>query len=188
MAVRMEWRAVPFALIALTTGLLGCAGKDDGDSGGALISAGGDGDDIGVCEGANPVVDGLSCVNSGILPHYETGEDTVTMKLVVDISDEDGDLHQYRMEIFLDDEVDGAVTSSDSPFGPVNQTLNVEECAGYEADVELTLYLTGLNPAYDTEYDWGIVLTDAAGYESDMFVASCFTPAEDGSDGTGAGG
>ena len=75
MAVRMEWRAVPFALVALTTGLLGCAGKDDGDSGGAIISAGGEATTR-VCEGANPVVDGLSCVNNGILPHYGTGEDT----------------------------------------------------------------------------------------------------------------
>ena len=188
MAGDIDPRALALALSALFVSPLGCSGKDDGDSGGPVISAGGDGDDVGVCEGTIPVVNALSCVNTGILPHYETGEDTVTMKLVIDMSDADGDLHQYRMEIFLDDEVDGVVSSSDSPFGPVNQTLNVEECAGFEAGVELTLYLTGLNPAYDTEYDWGIILTDAAGYESDMFVTSCITPAEDGGDGTGAGG
>ena len=34
----------------------------------------------------------------------------------------------------------------------------------------------------------GIILTDAAGYEGDMFVVPCITPTADGSDGTGAGG
>jgi hypothetical protein len=188
MAGRIGLRAAALGIIALNAGLLGCGDKDEEDTGGEIVEAGGDGDQVGVCEGTIPVVDGLSCVNTGIQPHYETGEDTVTMALLVDMSDEDGDLHQYRMEIFIDEEIDGVVASADSPFGPVNRTLNVDECAGYEADVELTLYLTGLNPAYDTEYDWGIILTDAAGYESDMFVTSCITPAADGSDGTGAGG
>lgn len=188
MASGIARRALALGILAGPLALAACGDKEDEDTGGALIDAGGDGDEVGVCEGTIPVVNSLSCVNTGIQPHFETGEDTVTMALLVDISDEDGDLHQYRMEIYLDEEIDGVVSSSDSPFGPVNQTLNVDECAGFEADVELTLYLTGLNPAYDTEYDWGIILTDAAGYESDMFVAGCITPAQDGSDGTGAGG
>jgi hypothetical protein len=188
MAAGIARRALALGFLTSTLALAACGDKDDEDTGGELIDAGGSGDDVGVCEGTIPVVNGLSCVNTGIQAHYETGEDTVTMALLVDISDDDGDLHQYRMEIFIDDEVDGVVTSSDSPFGPVNQTLNVEECAGFEADVELTLYLTGFQPDFDTEYDWGIILTDDAGYESDMFVAPCITPAQDGSDGTGAGG
>lgn len=188
MAARIARRAAALGLFALTAGLVACGDKEDEDTGGEIIDAGGDGDDIGVCEGTVPVVSNLTCVNTGIQPHFETGEDTVTMALLMDISDDDGDLHQYRMEIFLDEEIDGAVTSSDSPFSPLTQTLNVEECAGYEADIELTLFLEGLLPAYDTEYDFGIIVTDANGYESDMHVASCITPAEDGSDGTGAGG
>lgn len=188
MAAGIARRALALGILASSVALGACGDKEEEDTGGELIDAGSDGDDVGVCEGTIPVVNGLSCVNTGMQPHFETGEDTVTMALLVDISDDDGDLHQYRMEIFLDEEIDGEVAAADSPFGPVNQTLNVDECAGYEADVELTLYLTGLNPAYDTEYDWGIILTDASGYESDIFVAACITPAADGSDGTGAGG
>lgn len=188
MAAGITGRALALGILGFTLALAACGSKEGEDTGGELIDAGGDGDEIGVCEGSIPVVNGLSCINTGIQPHYETNEDTVTMALLADISDDDGDLHQYRMEIYIDDEVDGVVASSDSPFGPVNQTLNVDECAGFEADVELTLYLTGLRPDFDTEYDWGIILTDAAGYESDMFVVPCITPTADGSDGTGAGG
>ncbi|MEC7946232.1 MAG: hypothetical protein VX265_01615 [Myxococcota bacterium] len=181
-------RALSLGLLASTTGLAGCGKETSQDTGESLIVAGSDGDDIGVCEGTVPVVDAVSCANTGIQPHYETGEDTVTMALRVEISDEDGDLHQYRMEIFLDEEIDGTVAASDSPFGPVNQTLDVDECAGFEANVELTLYLSGLNPAYDTHYDWGVVVTDAAGYASDIAVVDCITPTEDGADGTGTAG
>ena len=164
-----------------------CADRGSKDTGGEVIAAGGGDDGTESCDGTPPVVESIDCENTGIQDHFETGEPTVTMALAVELSDDDGDLHGYRVQIFLDDELDGAVDPVDSPFGPVNKTLNVEECAGFEASVDLNLYLTGFNPEYDTTYEWGVVVTDSAGLESEMLVVQCTTPTETGEDGTGAG-
>jgi hypothetical protein len=172
--------------LGLALGAAGCGGKGDEDSG-PLISAGGGDDGDEECSGTAPVITQVSCVNTGIQPHFETGVDTVTMKLLVDFEDEDGDLKAYGMSIYIDESVDGSVSPSDSPWSPLNRTLDVDTCAGFEAEVEVTLYLSGSRPAFDTLYEWGLVVTDQGGYQSDMFVVECVTPAADGSDGTGGG-
>jgi hypothetical protein len=135
------------------------------------------------CEGTLPVVDDIWCTNSGIKPHYETGEDTVTMQVWASVSDLDGDLTSYALQIFYDEEIDESVDTDIVNFSPVYGSVDSDECTANNADLGLTLYLTGDEPAYDTLYDWGVVVTDAAGLESEVAVISCWTPASDGSDG-----
>lgn len=169
---------------ALSLGAVACGDKDE-DTGGPLIGAGGGDDEGEECSGTAPVISEVTCVNTGIQPHFETNEDTVTLTLLVDFEDEDGDLEAYGMSIYIDETLDGSVAPSDSPWSPLNRSLDVEECAGFSAEVEVTLYLAGSRPAYDTAYEWGIVVSDQNGFESDMYVVECITPASDGSDGTG---
>lgn len=137
----------------------------------------------GSCEGEPPVVDEIWCVNSGIKPHYETGVDTVTMQVWTAVSDLDGDLTSYALQIFYDEEVDGAVDTSITNFNPVYGTLDNPECSATSVELGLTLYLTGDSPDYDTLYDWGVVVTDAYGLTSETGVTECWTPTSDGADG-----
>jgi hypothetical protein len=168
-----------FALLAVA-----CDEKDE-DTGGELIEAddGDDGDDGEDCEGTPPTVVSVTCTNRGMLPDPETSVEMPAMNMNIHLDDEDGDLDQYRLELYLDDTIDGTVDTSDSPFGPLVGALEAEECAGFGAEINLTLYLQGGTPAYDTWYEWGLVVTDANGYVSDTFIVECGTPKEDGSDG-----
>jgi hypothetical protein len=164
----------------------GGAHTGDSDSGGIQPGTGdGTGSDPDECEGAAPVISGVDCENAGLQPHFETGADTPTLRLGVAFDDEDGDLQSYALSIYLDEQVDGSVSATDSPFSPVHQSLDVGECEGFSGATELTVFLTGMNPDYDTLYEWGIVVSDAHGDASEMFVFACITPQEDGSDGRG---
>jgi hypothetical protein len=129
------------------------------------------------------VVESVWCVNSGIKPHYETGEDTATMQIWAAATDVDGDLTSYIVQIFFDDEVDDTVDTSITQFNPVHGSVDYDSCTATDAELGLTLYLTGDNPDYGTAYDWGIMVTDAYGLESDVTVSSCWTPNSDGTDG-----
>ena len=140
------------------------------------------------CEGTPPVVDDLWCVNSGLKPHYETGEDTVTMQVWTAVSDSDGDLTRYTLQIFYDDVIDASVDTSTTQFNPVSGSADRPDCQATSAELGLTLYLTGSDPDYDTLYDWGVLVTDAYGLDSELFVSTCWTPTEDGDDGGDDGG
>ena len=170
--------------LGLVLAAIGCSGSDKDDT-----SAGPPdlnietGDPAGACEGTAPVIDDLWCVNSGIKPHYETGEDTVTMQVWTAVSDTDGDLTSYALQIYYDDVIDESVDTAVVNFSPVYGSVDAEECAADSAELGLTLYLTGDDPDYDTHYDWGVVVTDAAGIESELSITTCWTPASDGTDG-----
>ena len=180
MRVSMKGVLVLSGFLLLATA---CDEKDE-DSGGELIEAGGDdGDDGEDCEGTPPSVVSVDCSNRGILPDPETSVEMPAMNLNIHLDDEDGDLHQYRLELYLDETMDGTVDAADSPFGPLVGALEVDECAGFGTELNLTLYLQGGTPAYGTWYEWGLVVTDANGYVSETFVFECGTPREEGTDG-----
>jgi hypothetical protein len=172
--------------IGLLVGLsLGCdrptAGEDSADPPSLQTDSGAP--DDGPCEGTPPVVEDVWCLNTGIKPHYETGEDTATMQLWAAASDVDGDLTSYVVQIFYDDEVDESVDTSVIQFNPVYGSVEYDNCTATDAELGLTLYLTGEDPDYDTPYDWGIIVTDAYGLDSEVYVSTCWTPTSDGSDG-----
>ena len=162
----------------------GCQTKnfpDTGGTGGTPVDT--TEDTAGECSGTAPQVVDMWCDNSGIQEHYETGEDTVTMELWVEVSDEDGDFHQYSMQIYYDEELDESIDTSDSNFSPISSSVEADECEAFSAQVGVTLYLTGSDPDYDTTYEWGVVVEDAAGLESDVGIVQCITPQSDGTDG-----
>ena len=175
----------PLLTVSLALVALGCSDKGGTDDSSAppdlLIDTDGPGNTD--CEGAVPVVEDIWCENSGVKPHYETGEDTVTMQVWTSVSDTDGDLTSYSLQIFYDDEVDSAVDTDVTNFNPVYGSVDSDDCTASDAELGLTLYLTGDNPDFDTLYDWGVVVTDAAGLESEVAVTTCWTPTSDGSDG-----
>lgn len=144
------------------------AGSGGGDEGG-----GEDGTET--CEGTAPDIVSITCQDGGVVPHFETGEDTATLQLAIDVEDDDGDLHQYQVSLFLDEDIDGSVAEADSPYSPVNQSLDLDECDATATRIELTLYLNGERPAYDTRYEWLAVVTDANGL-SDGMIWTCRTP------------
>jgi hypothetical protein len=145
--------------------------------------SGGGGDGSGSCGGTAPVVEEVRCENTGIQPHYETGEDTVTMRIWAVTSDTDGDLHRYAMQLYFDDVIDGEVNTEDPLFAPTTGSVDRDACEASSAEFGMTLYLPGGNPAWDTLYEWGIAVSDANGDTSEVTMEVCYTPKFDGTDG-----
>jgi len=172
--------------ITLASSLIACKDKSDVDSSEPPPIAVTDGETE-ECEGIAPEITDVSCENTGLQPHFETKEDTVTMAIWVSASDEDGDLHQYGLEIFFDEVVDDSVDTSESQFSPLTGTLDSPECGATAANVGTTMYLTGGTPAYNTVYEWGVIVTDAHGMTSELATVACVTPQSDGTDGDGSG-
>lgn len=135
------------------------------------------------CSGTAPVVEAVTCENSGIQPHFETGEDTVTMTIMAETSDADGDLDYYTFELFFDDEIDGTVDTSTSVFSPSSGSVDVDACEAGLVNLGTVLYLAGGDPDYDTLYEWGVIVTDGGGIASEVMVVECYTPTSDGEDG-----
>ena len=144
-------------------------------------------DTASTCGGTPPVVLSVSCENTGVKDHYETGVPTVTMGLWIEVNDEDGDLSAYSGYIYLDQVIDGAVSEESSPFTPVSGSAGPDECAEFDANLALNLGITGGNPAFNVEYEWGLKVVDAGGVGSELVVFTCITPKADGTDGDGSG-
>ena len=180
--------SAPLALLGLTlcASLTACKDKGDEDSSAPPPIQITDGTPE-ECTGSAPVITDLSCENTGIQDHFETLEPTVTMAIRVKAEDEDGDLHQYGLEIFYDDVVDDAIDTSVVQFNPLSGSLDTTECGATAANVGTTMYLTGGDPAYNTVYEWGVIVTDAHGLSSELVTTACVTPQSDGTDGDGAG-
>ncbi len=169
--------------LALATLAVACGDKDPVDTGTAPGLDTDTDDSAEECSGEAPVITGVSCENSGIQPHYETSEDTVTMTILADTEDADGDLSYYTFELFYDDEVDGAVDTSSSNFSPSQGTVDADECDAGLVTVGTVLYLPGGDPDFDTHYEWAVVVSDAASMASDPYIFDCWTPTSDGEDG-----
>ncbi len=141
-------------------------------------------DTASTCGGTPPVVLSVSCENTGVKDHYETGVPTVTMGLWIEVNDEDGDLTQYEMQVYFDDVIDGAVDpASASGFNPITDSVEGNECEVTAATLGLNMYLQGGAPYFDTEYEWGVIIRDAGGVASELTLTTCYTPTATGEDG-----
>lgn len=162
--------------------LVGCGKDDDTGSGGdgeTLEAGGGDGTDE--CAGTAPVISNLSCENDGSLVALEGVGDVPVLTFVMDVDDEDGDLDQYRLELYFDEEFDGDVLDADSPYTPSTNTVQgAEECETFNVGLSFRAPIPGV-PAADTRYEWGLIVRDGNNTASDMVTIVCTTPAEDGS-------
>ena len=96
-------------------------------------------------------------------------------------SDVDGDLTFYTKKLWWDTTVDGVVDTVGTPLES-QKTLSEEPCSTGQADLGLILCITG-SPPYSTEVEFGLVVTDAKGNESNNgvpFTAVFTTPDENG--------
>ena len=171
-------RATWMMALVIAAPLAACGDKD-GDSGEepeVLEGGGGDGTDE--CAGAAPVIDSVTCT-AGV---GDVGDGSSALILFeVAGSDEDGDLDSYSLTLYLDETIDGVVAPEDSPYGPSPGSTTGGECATFDVLLGLNTGIPGTFPAYETRYEWGLVLTDGNGIDSDIFTIACTTPAEDGS-------
>jgi hypothetical protein len=150
----------------------GCGDKDD--SGAAPLYEYGVG-----CESlVAPVVTDMYCTSSGVQTWPETGEDVPTMTITADVTDKDGDLTSYTAQIFFDDTIDGTVDTSIGELPAAEGSYHADECEVPSIILNMVVYLRGGEPLYDTTYEWGLQVTDAAGNISELGIVECTTPPE----------
>jgi len=179
-------------MLLLTAALLGCADKGTGD--GVPLPQTGDrdtaGDTAGECGGAAPEIGSLNITNGGLYDFSTVidcadTEDCVypAANVTLNVTDDDGDLHQYIIDIWFDEVVDGDVDTSSGGFELLGS--KGEPCE-VSAESFGNLLAVGTGPLpYDTEMEFAAQITDADGLVSNIAVASGFTPKSDGSDGGG---
>ena len=159
--------------------LAGCSNKDEEDTGEQEMLGGGGGDGTSECAGAAPVITSITCTNAG-LDFLEGMGEVPWLAFEMQLDDEDGNLDSYRLEVYYDEAIDGAVVAADSPYTPyTGSPQNAEECETFTVPSVLSVPIPGI-PATSTRYEWGFVLVDATGTSSEMATIACTTPAEDG--------
>jgi hypothetical protein len=135
--------------------------------------------EAGSCGGAPPVIDYLTCINSGLNFNEDEGEDLPTITIQAHVTDEDEDLTAYTMLVKFDQVVDGLV-GDDAEEISVSGALQGELCAVPEADIGVRLYLRGGPPLAGTTYEWHVTPFDATGERGDTEIIVCTTPDENG--------
>ena len=133
---------------------------------------------IGDCDdGLAPVVSDLYCESSGIQLYPPTGEEVPTMTVWADVVDEDGDLTDYIAQLFFDPNIDGSIDTGYSALPAAEGFYHADVCTVPSIILGMTVYLRGGEPLYDTTYEWGLQVTDAAGVASNIAMVECTTPA-----------
>ena len=177
------------AALAVLASVTTACGKDKGDSGddstGEVLPGGTDTDEL-TCGGTPPVITSVQCEAAGLL-EYEPGSSLPTLLFSVDVTDEDQDLENMTVELYFDDEVDGTVSTTDSPYSPSIVTIDSTECVTPESGVNLTVFVSGVDPRYNLNYEWSIVVRDANDIAAEPFILECITPQENGDAGNGEG-
>ncbi|MSQ03043.1 MAG: hypothetical protein EXR71_14340 [Myxococcales bacterium] len=136
------------------------------------------------CSGTAPVVDDFSAAEGEPIEDNDGGGLQASVLLLVDYSDEDGDAHILRVDVWWDTVIDGTVDVSGSPNAATPPTAledaggtPVEECAGKGGTFGLSVGVTGDDLDYETEYDFGVVIYDASDTPSEPAFATGVTPA-----------
>ena len=130
------------------------------------------------CKGADPVIQGVSLSNGGIVD-FE-GTDYPTIRIAADTTDADGNLNYVTMELWYSEfgaPNTDAASQTDKTF-----SIDPTECA-VDAYVFALNLQVGTGLAYGTEYTIAVRVTDAKGEVSNISQATGFTPKQDGSDG-----
>ncbi len=132
------------------------------------------------CGGVEPVADTLLIDNGGVR-NFE-GDDYPTISLELHLTDEDGDLHQGKLQFWHDEVLDGTVDDSGDPDADRIYSEMGETCFSFEMTVRLAIQV-GTVFDYNTPYEFAALFIDADGDASNVLVEAGVTPKEDGSDG-----
>ena len=159
--------------------LIGCGDKDE-DLPPSLVNTT---ENEAGCGQTAPVIQSVTCTNSGIQTHPDYG-DLPVFSLSANVTDEDGDLTYYQLLVDFDDNLDGVEDEDDEQLNPVEGAINGDECEtpaeGGSVDLNLTIYLYGAQPEKDTRYEWFVRVVDSIGETSEPFMVTCTTPDETG--------
>jgi hypothetical protein len=156
----------------------------EGDTSADTDTAAGDTADTGGladCHGTPPVVEDLT-VEEGD-PREDDGTTIPTLKFTVAFTDVDGDVNEVQLKLWADTVVDGAADTSVKPVsdvGPVTMAKDgtpVPDCEGDLGSVVFSLGITGRGVAFDTTYEFAMVVVDAGGLSSDPKFVVTTTPA-----------
>ena len=161
--------------VVLFSVLLACGDKDEETA----PSLNNGGSNTNSCGGTAPVIQSVTCENSGIQEHRDYGE-LPTFSLYVSATDENADLTYYELFVDIDSELDGEKATDAIPLNPVQGSLSDDICDVSEANVGLTMYLRSGPPEFSTTYEWYVQVSDALGIISEPHMVQCTTPNEDG--------
>jgi hypothetical protein len=131
------------------------------------------------CGGTAPVIEELSCENTGLQFYPDAGVDLPTFTIRASITDEDADLTSYSMLIEFDTEQDNAL-AEDAQELTVTGSLGSNACSVSQGDIGASIYLQGGPPDFSTTYEWYVTIFDASGDRSQAEMIVCTTPDEEG--------
>ncbi len=137
------------------------------------------GSDTDTCGGTVPVIQEVTCENSGIVDHPDYGP-LPTFTLYVNATDEDADLTHYEVFVEFDNQLNGVKDSDAVELSPVSGSLGDNTCDVSEVNVGSMIYLQGGAPEFNTTYEWYVQISDAMGLISDSSMVVCTTPDSDG--------
>jgi hypothetical protein len=130
---------------------------------------------VAVCTpGTRPEIDGLS------IEEGEGTPDGPSMLVKITGSDADGDLHRYEIDLWFDGTLDGSVeTGTENHIAPGPVSLDVVACGASAISSEIEIILLGGDVlAFDTLYEFAVVLRDAEGLSSAPAITTAQTPSE----------
>jgi hypothetical protein len=180
-------RGLRLMLAGLALSTTGCKSKDSGDDGstsGTTLNGGGTGTQE--CGGTPPVITQVQCSSNGLV-EYEPGSSYPTLLFNIFLEDEDADLSSVEVQLYYDDVVDGVVSTQDPEYPSNVELIDQEPCNRPSLTFNLTTFVSGVNPRFNVNYEWGVVVRDAGDVASEMYILECITPFENGDPGNGEG-
>ncbi len=146
------------------------------------IPKGGDtGDTAAECSGTAPVITSLEAIPDGLRKHEQGQVSYPAMIFEIEADDEDGDLSFVSYQVWWDDDMDGTTSTSASPKITGQATIESTRCDSFSVGLNLSLASQG-DPAYNTWYDFAVVISDEAELASEPAYVQGAMPKEDGSD------
>jgi len=99
------------------------------------------------------------------------------MGLLITGNDPDGDLHEYTIILTFDDIPNGIIEESSAQTYDLPGSVDGGVlCKTNAVDITLNVTVDGTVLEPGVTYDWGVVLADASGRESEQVLQTCATP------------
>ena len=117
------------------------------------------------CGGVTPVIQEVTCSYPGMTFSPNDGEEFPLINISVRVTDPDGDLTSYTMQLQVDDQIDGVVSTGARSYD-LSGTPSDGICDTDESNIGIDFFLKGGFPYYATTYEWFFTVQDASGLSS----------------------
>jgi len=136
------------------------------------------------CGDTDPEVYDISITNNGMMEFGEGSQVTEWPSILIEVSanDPDGDLTSFILDVWYDTNPDGDVSTGATNVVHRVDTVGGEDCSVEAATGSSILAITG-NPPMDQLVEFGAIITDLEGHESNdgvPFTETFHTPDADG--------